>query len=284
MNRRMCVCIAVLLAGLSCGGTATKIAYANLDRIILYEIRDWFSIHEEQEKALIPRLDEFLRRHRSEKLPRYRPLLERAQKTVLAGVGEKEYGALTAMVGAEVVRIADMAAPDAARLALTLDNSQLERFSRKCEESNLKIEKLIKEKQTDPEKIRVERMMKTLGHLYGSFDSAQERKIAAIVMTYDDAENLELYLRYLRETQNGFVRLLRAKKGHDAVSAYLHGWICRDPGFLPLYYRAELERSAALKARIVAEVDRSVVRPEQRRAGAAALQGYIDAIDELIRR
>jgi hypothetical protein len=284
MKLRWRVWVPVFFAVLSCGGTAAKIAYVNLDALILYEVRDWFSLTGEQESQFVPRLNELIRWHRYEVLPQYKPLLRSAQEKILSGIGEKEYLGLSSAMSAEVRRIAERVSPYAADLALSLSDAQLEHFSLKCSEFNAKAQKRIREKSRNPDAYRVGQMLKTLERFYGPFDSGQKKRIAAIVLSYDDAENPELYLRYVRETQNGFVHLLRTKRDRAAVRAYLRGWICRDPGFVPSYYRAELERSAALNAGITAEIDRTIVRPQQRKTGAEGLQGYADAIDELIQR
>ena len=278
--RRIALTVIFLLCALSCGGTAAKVAYRNFDSFILYELDDLFALSQSQKAAASEIAAGAMRWHRSEVLPGYIPLLERARSAIQTGIGEKEYAALSDLTAAESRRIAEYIAPRAAEFALTLTDAQLDRFIIRCGGFNRKAEDRIREKRGDSGAYRVDQMMKTLEHFYGSFSGAQRTQINAIILSNDDIEHPELYLRYLQETQRGFAASVRTKD-RTIVREYLRGWICRDPSFLPLYYRADLERAAAVRARIIAEVDRTVVRPENRRAGAAVFQEYIDAVRDL---
>ena len=277
------IIIVFLFCALSCGGTAAKVAYRNLDAVMLFELDSLFALSDSQKNEARSMSAELMRWHRGEVLPLYVPLLKRAQERVLAGMGEKEYAELSDLTAAEVRRIADRIAPSAADFALTLSDPQLERFIVECGAFNQKAEKKVREKRTDPSGYRVGQMMRTLEHFYGSFSAEQKKRIAGVVLANDDMEHPELYLRYLRETQRGFAAAVRTKD-RVLIREYIRGWICRDPSFLPLYYRADLEHAARVRGRIIAEVDRSIVLPENRRAGRDAFQEYIDAIRDLIRR
>ena len=127
--------LVLLLASCS----SIKLGYNNADTLLVYSLDSYLDLDETQEKLVRERVRELLGWHRSTQLRAYARLLDDGERLVGNGrVTADEVLAFQQAMNDKLMRVGEQAAPELARLALTLQPAQVDRFAGKLARDNAK--------------------------------------------------------------------------------------------------------------------------------------------------
>lgn len=271
----------VLFSGLSCQRYAYTVAYNNLDFILLREINSYFSLTGDQKSFVEKRLVYHHVWHRKEVLPVYAENIRYIQGCVKNGFSEGSAAKVFVMAQSEVKRVSDRISDDAAEFFSSLSTEQIDHFSGRLEEYNRKASEKIEKRKIDPDQSRLKMILSFLNNFYGEFDQEQKKKISAIILSVGYVADDDLYLRYLRESQADFLKLLRGRPGKKDLKKRISFLLTRDKKFIPKYYLEKLNRDAETNRKLLVMIDREVVTKKQRDEGVSRLQEVLNAIESV---
>jgi hypothetical protein len=177
----------LLLASILCLAACTNFFYNRLDTLAAWYIQDLVSLDESQRSDLRSWLESTLRWHRSSELTRYATFLRELSVSAAHPGNASTYKSIETQVEQFGARLVDQAAPDAARLLMSLSPGQLTEFeanladkSRERNEKNLKALK----NGTWHDK-RAQDIEKQLKRWTGSITKQQHLQIAAASKQFD---------------------------------------------------------------------------------------------------
>jgi hypothetical protein len=130
----------LVLAGLVLAGCSTgiRLGYSYADTLVVYSIDEYVGLTPEQELLVKERAGALLAWHRSTQLRDYAQLIETARRKLEGRVTAADVLAFNQAVAERMVVLGDRAAPDLARLALSLTPDQIARMERKLDRDNSK--------------------------------------------------------------------------------------------------------------------------------------------------
>lgn len=175
MTRRVVITSAALLLT-AC--SSVKLGYNNAETLLLYGLDSYLDLDDAQEQLARDRLRPLLAWHRSQELPTYAQLLEDAQRRLNRTVTTDDVLELQAQLNTKMARLGEQAAPELARLALTLRPEQIDHFARKLSDDSSKARRELvrfagKESLDERVKLSVERAESW----FGSVSREQQEKI-----------------------------------------------------------------------------------------------------------
>lgn len=129
--------LGAVLALASC--SSLKLGYNNADTLLVYSLDSYFDLDDAQEKLVKERVRELLAWHRHTQLVAYARFLEDTERKVGNGrVTPEDVLAFQQTLGEKMLRIGEQAAPELARLALTLTPAQVDHFADKLAKDSSK--------------------------------------------------------------------------------------------------------------------------------------------------
>ena len=281
MNWSARLMIIIIFCGLSCGKSTYKTVYNNLDYLLYRQIDSYCDVSDVQKTWIKEHIASQLKWHRDEALPGYKEIIRFVQDNVKNGFTDKSYDMMNQKIRLEVKRIADHVADDASDFMQTLSPQQIVHFRNELASYNEKIEERISDRKKDPQGERLRITVEMLERYYGDFSSAQKKRISEILKSYPDVPSDEVKLKYLKETQSGFIALLESHADKKVLKKYMIEWGTRDEKFIPKYFSDSIKETERINKAILFEVDKTVVTRQQREEGIADFQGLIDSIDDI---
>jgi len=124
-RRFLLASVALLVAACS----QLQFGYNNADTVLAYSLDSYLDLDDEQERLAREQIAELHRWHRATQLPGYAQLLNDAQKKVAGTVTAADVLEFNSGVRRALAAIGERAAPDLAKLALTLKPAQVERLA-----------------------------------------------------------------------------------------------------------------------------------------------------------
>ncbi len=125
----LAACVAV--AALAACSTGMRLGYNNADMLLLYTLNGYVPLTSEQEQLVRERTTALVSWHRSTQLRDYAQLVEQARAKLAGPVTAQQVQGFNDQVNARLAALGERAAPEVARLALTLTPEQLDKLERK---------------------------------------------------------------------------------------------------------------------------------------------------------
>jgi hypothetical protein len=264
--------VAIAFASVLLGGCLVKLAYQNLDTVLLWRIDGFFDLSPSQSRFIEQRLDEHLRWHRAEELPKTIAFFQRVQTAAQDSLTPAEIEDLFDNFGAGVSAIALRVSADAAEFFARVDDEQLARLERELEEANEEWAERLELPVDERREEREERILDYVEDWIGDLSDTQRRELALASRRIPDI--LEAWLAHRRERQRQFVNIVRsARIDTDIVRIALPAWMTAEPPVqFQVHQRAVRE--------FILEVDKHCT-PEQRRFFNDKLQDWIADLQSL---
>ena len=273
-RRFLLVSATLLLAACS----QLKLGYDNADTLLAYSLDSYLDLDDEQQRLAQERIGALHRWHRATQLPGYVQLLNSAQKKVAGPVSAADVNEFNDGIRRSLAAIGEQAAPDLARLALTLKPAQVDRLAGKLAHDTSKARReLVSFAGAESLEQRVERYCDRAEDWFGSVSRAQRELIRTSLAQRPDAQ--EAWLQEREHRQRELVAVItRIRVGQprpDVATAWLREYFAQlaepsDPA-----RRARLAQVREGNAELVARLINSATLP-QRAALTKKLRGYVD--------
>jgi hypothetical protein len=187
---------AAALVVLAAGCSSVRIGYNNADTFLLYTLDNYLDLSGQQQQLVRDRLRTLLAWHRATQLRGSTDVSDGASKRLESRVSGEEIYALNLEMNRRLVLIGDQAAPDLAALALTLRQTQLDRFARKLAEDDAKVRREAARKGSLEQ--RLKRSVERTEEWFGSVSPRQLELIRNELATRPDSEDWWLHEREQR--------------------------------------------------------------------------------------
>jgi hypothetical protein len=264
--------VALLLAACS----QLQLGYSNADTVIAYSLDSYLDLDDEQERLAREQIGELHRWHRSTQLPGYVQLLNDAQKKVAGPVTAADVREFNAGVRRALMAIGEQAAPDLAKLALTLKPAQVDRLAERLARDTSKARReLVRFAGPESLEERVKRYVEQAEDWFGRLTPAQKEMIRASLARRPEAQ--EAWMAERENRQRELVAVMARIRAEQPPQATAMAWL-RDY-FAQLAEPRDAERRAQLamyreeNAELVARLVNSAT-PAQRAALAKRLRSY----------
>jgi hypothetical protein len=271
--------VALLLAACS----QLQLGYSNADTVIAYSLDSYLDLDDEQERLAREQIGALHRWHRSTQLPGYVQLLNDAQKKVAGPVTAADVREFNAGVRRALMAIGEQAAPDLAKLALTLKPAQVDRLAERLARDTSKARReLVRFAGPESLEERVKRYVEQAEDWFGRLTPAQKEMIRAALARRPEAQ--EAWMAERESRQRELVAVMARIRAEQPPQATATAWL-RDY-FAQLAEPRDAERRARLamyreeNAELVARLVNSAT-PAQRSALATKLRGYAADLDAL---
>jgi len=271
-RRFVLVSAALLLAACS----QLRLGYNNADTLLAYSLDSYLKLDDEQQRLARERIAALHRWHRGTQLTAYVQLINEAQNKVGGQVTAADVREFSAGINRSLAAIGEQAAPDLARLALTLKPVQIDRLAGKMADDTSKARReLVRFAGPESLEQRVERYVDQAEDWFGSISLAQREMIRASLAGRADAQETWMHERERRQRE--LVAVMERIRAEQPPLETATGWIReyfaqlaepRDPE-----RRARLAQARAANAELVAQLINSAT-PAQRSALAKKLRGY----------
>ena len=270
----------VLLLGIGAlslsGCTFIGMGYNNLDRLIRWEVDDYFNLTDEQEDWLNEQLAQHLEWHRSTELPQYVAFLRRVQEDGQDGLTSAEWRTGLADVEAGRDRLFDRLRPDAAALLARLEPEQIDYLKERIAEDNEEWEDRLKEPREDRREERREETLTTLEDWFGDGSTAQREAFGDVYDQTSAPEDQTLIrMERRKQTQDSFLRLLEGRPSVAEAEAWLREWQAGWTNPVPNNWKG-----GRYEQRVLA-ID-ALLKPEQRQHAAVKLEEYAVELEQLL--
>jgi len=264
--------VALLLAACS----QLQLGYNNADTVIAYSLDSYLDLDDEQERLARERIGALHRWHRSTQLPGYVQLLNDAQKKIAGPVTAADVRDFNAGVRRALAAIGEQAAPDLAKLALTLKPAQVDRLAERLARDTSKARReLVRFAGPESLQQRVERYVEQAEDWFGPLSALQRDMIRASLARRPEAQ--EAWMQERERRQRELVTVMARIRAEQPPLATATAWL-RDY-FAQLAEPRDPERRARLtmyrdeNAELVAQLINSAT-PAQRTALGKKLRDY----------
>ena len=271
---RRFVLASVALLAAAC--SQLQLGYNNADTVIAYSLDSYLDLDDEQERLARSSIAALHRWHRGTQLPGYVQLLDEAQKKVAGPVTPADVREFNAGMRRALMAIGEQAAPDLARLALTLKPAQVDRLAERLARDTSKARRELV-RFAGPESLdqRVERYVEQAEDWFGTLTPAQRATIRASLERRPEAQ--EAWMRERESRQRELVAVMARIRAEQPPLATATAWLREY--FAQLAEPRDAERRARLatyreeNAELVAQLVNSAT-PAQRAALAKRLRSY----------
>lgn len=285
----------LVLVGCSAG---MRLGYNNADTLLLLGAGRYVSLTPEQEALVRERASALVAWHRSTQLRDYVQLTEEARRKV-AGPGPitpQDVLAFNDAINARLAVIGERAAPDLARLALTLTPEQVERLQRKFADEAAKEAREQREQQAAVRTVaaggngaadrrveeRLAKLVERTDDWFGSVTSEQRALLQAAAQR--SVEDQAGWSAERERRQQALLRLLKRLQDERPDEATATAWIrayfaqLRAPG--DAGHRAQVQAMRAANAELLAGLVNAAT-PEQRAVLSRKLAGFAEDFSAL---
>lgn len=277
--------ISFLLASTLLGCSTVRFAYNQGDTLAYWWLDDHIGFNQVQEPLIRSSLERHFWWHRTEQLPAISGSLQRAQQKLQGPLSKSEFLALRSELIKHVYKVSEEVIPDAAKLIVSLDASQIETMQKKINKNNQKFknEFLPKDKNKQAN-VRANKTIERAEWLYGSLNNAQENKIREFLLK-NPIDGEHAFQEKLRR-QSEFIAICKEaqqqKLSQKATEALLRDYL--------KYFEAgrSKEQQASHKKWIesgaeTASFISSVVNEDQNKYAAERIGGWMSDVQELIK-
>ena len=260
-----------------------KLGYDHADTLLAYSLDSYLDLDDEQQRLARERIGALHRWHRATQLPGYVQLLNDAQKKVAGPVTSADVREFNAGVNRSLAAIGEQAAPDLARLALTLKPAQVDHLAGKLARDTSKARReLVGFAGAESVEQRAERYADRAEDWFGTVSRSQRELIRASLARRPDAQEAWMQERERRQRELVAViaRIRAEQPPPETATAWLREYFAqlaepRDPE-----RRARLALMRESNAELVAKLINSAT-PAQRAVLAKKLRGYAADLDAL---
>jgi hypothetical protein len=262
-----------LLAGCSAG---IRLGYNNADALIAYTIDSYLGLTAEQEQLVKARLGGLMEWHRATQLRDYARLIETERRRLDDPVTAADVLAFNRAISDRLLALGNRAAPDLARLALTLEPEQLAHMQRKLVRDNVKARReLVQSRDHESLDERVKNYAERADFWFGGLTREQLVLVRASLERRPDSSEwwIEERERRLRDLL-GVLRRIQSERPSEDVAA---GWL--RTYFAQLQMPAEPDRRARIQAFRTANAELiaqlvNTATPEQKAVLSQRLAGF----------
>lgn len=279
-RRVLLASVALLVAACS----QLQLGYNNADTVIAYSLDSYLDLDDEQERLARDGIGALHRWHRATQLPGYVQLLNDAQKKVAGPVTAADVREFNAGVRRALAAIGEQAAPELARLALTLKPAQVGRLADKlARDASKERRELVRFAGAESLEQRVDRYVERAEDWFGTLTPAQREMIRASLARQPEAQQAWMAERERR--QDDLVAVMARIRAEQPPPATATAWLREY--FAELAEPREPERRAWLaryreeSAELVARLVNSAT-PAQRSALAKKLRRYAVDLEALV--
>jgi len=264
--------VALLVAACS----QLQLGYNNADTLVAYSLDSYLDLDDEQERLAREGIGALHRWHRSTQLAAYARLLDEAQRKVAGPVAAADVLEFNAGMRRALLAIGEQAAPEMARLALTLKPAQVERLAERLARDTSKARReLVRFAGPESLEQRVDRYVEQAEDWFGTLSAAQRATIRASLARRPEAQ--EAWMAERERRQRELVAVMARIRAEQPPLATATAWLReyfaelaepRDPA-----RRARLAMYREENAELVAQLVNGAT-PAQRAALAKRLRGY----------
>jgi hypothetical protein len=278
---RRVVVVSLTLLLVAC--SSIKLGYNNADTLLVYSLDSYFDLDEAQEKLARERVRELMGWHRQTQLAQYARFVDEAQRKLDGPVSAADVLAVQEAINLKLARLGEQAAPELARLALTLRPEQLTHFADKLARDTAKARReLVRSagRQTLDERVKTyaERAEGWLGPL----NREQMELVRTALAARPSGQPWWLDERERR--QRDMVAVLRRIQAEQPAAEVATGWLREY--FAQLALPADAERRARI---LQFRQDNAVLNaallnaagPQQKATLVKKLRGYADDLTQL---
>lgn len=267
--------VAVTLAACSAG---MRLGYNNADTLLLFSLNNYVPLTAEQEQLVRERTSALVGWHRSTQLRDYAQLLEQARSKLAGPVTAQDVLGFNEAVNARMATLGERAAPELARLALTLTPEQIDRLQRKfADDADKTRREQVKANGDGRIEERLKKQVERTEYWFGSVTPAQRTLLREALLARPDGGASWVGERERRQQE--LVRVLQRVQSERPDEAAATTWIRRY--FASLREPADAERRRAMRvereqnAELLAQLVNSAT-PEQRAALMKRLSGFAE--------
>jgi hypothetical protein len=215
---RRVLALAALAVAAAC--SSIKVGYNNADTLLIYALDSYFDLDGRQEQ----RRRELLAWHRETQLRGYAEFVESAGRRLDSPVAADDVLGFNLEMNRRLVAIGVQAAPDLARLALTLQPDQLEHFAAKMAEDNVKARRESGLTDGgDKLEARVKRSAERVESWFGSV-SPQQALILRTALA-ERPQNQAWWMQERERRQRDLLALLERIRAEQPAVEVAAGWL-----------------------------------------------------------
>jgi hypothetical protein len=277
IRRRLVFLLAVLaLLGLAAGCSSLRFGYEHADTLLLASLDRYFDLDAEQKELAQRRIETLLAWHRATQLEDYSALLREAREKIRGPVTADDVLAFEAKFRQRLSVLSERAAPEIARLALTLQPKQLAHMQGKWAEDDEEFREAHADGDPEePEKLQARRFIKGTEFWLGELSREQTALVRADFARREGATRFREEERERRRRE--WLAVLEGirserpdpKQATERVRAFFAA-LADQPDPARRVQAAALRRSnAALIAALV-----NAATPDQRAALGEKLEGF----------
>jgi hypothetical protein len=255
-----------------------KLGYDNADLLLAYALDSYLDLDEAQERQARERIAALHRWHRSTQLPAYAQLLAGAQQKVGGTVTAADVRAFRTGIDRSMAALGEQAAPDLARLALTLKPAQVDRLAAKLASDTSKARReLVRFAGPESASQRVDRFVERAEEWFGSVTPAQREMIRAGLERQPGAQEAWMQERELRQRElvEVVTRIRAEQPPAETAAQWLREYFARLAEPREPERRARVAQLREDNAELVAQLINAAT-PAQRAALARKLRGYAE--------
>lgn len=259
--------------------TGMRMGYNNADTLLLYSLGGYVSLTPEQEALVKERAGALVSWHRTTQLRDYASLIEQARGKIAAGpVSAQEVLAFNEAINTRMMLVGERAAPDVARLALTLTPEQVERLQRRFADDAAKARReAVKAAETVSPDERARKYIERAEYWFGSVTPAQRALLREELQRRPDGNAGWRAERERRQQE--LLRVLRRIQDERPDEATATAWVRRY--FAQLREPPDAERRRAMQAlradnaELIAQLVNTAT-PQQRAALSQRLASFAE--------
>ena len=270
---------ALLIFSLAISGCSiARLAYNNVDWLLLREMNDFLDLSPEQEMRAAARLREALQTHRRTELPGYAHFLARLRRMAESGLDVRKADWIVERGYALVKRTIRHTVPAISPSLTDLSSRQIAHLESRLAEFNREYrDEYLPESLEIRKERRVRRTVDRIEHWVGALRSDQFTLASRLRNTFPDSA--EAWLAYNIDQQRVLLDLLKSKRDVETLESFLIGWWVELRGRTPALEKKNRAVIEGIKHMIVS-ID-ATLDENQRSHLLHRLDGYIDQVEIL---
>ncbi len=281
------ILVGLLLCLLFAACSTVRIGYSQGERLAYWWLDSYVDFDASQKAAVKPDIARLLQWHRQTQLSIYRQFLLQLQQQLQGGMNRDGFETMSRQAEQFSQTLMQHAVPELARLALSLNQSNLDHLRQKFESNNAEYRK--KYLQSNPEareKKRIKRVLEQAEDWFGRLEKDQELKIRRLILARPASNRFWLEERIERQQLILTVleKIVRDKpsvaQAEELIRQALHESVARtaEPA-RKAFFDAWHEASMNLMLTVV-----NSTSTQQKAHAVKKVQGWIDDIDYLLAR
>ena len=280
------IIVAALGCALLCACSSVKLAYNNLPTVTWWWLDGYVDLDASQSPRVREALAQLLDWHRRNELPKFIPLLQKAQALAPDTLTPEQVCTFSDAIRDRLLAFAVRAETPGAELALSLDDAQLQHLQRKYAKVNESYRKdwlaLDANKRQDK---RFDQLLDRYEDFYGTLDTSQRELLRQLVaQSVFSAERFDAQRRTRQQEALALLRGLRADPASSsdtqAAQAALNGYVQRTAHPPPGPWRDYQQALSTEGCRNLATLHNTTTAAQRERA-ARRLREYENDVRQL---